>query len=116
MARKIVLGAVEEIKIIGTDGERFVKARIDTGAKLCSIDMLLVSELRLGPITEAKKIRSANGRSLRLIINVEFVLKGKRCIAKFTVADRSHMSYPMIIGRNVLEDGFVIDLNESRTN
>jgi hypothetical protein len=30
------------------------------------------------------------------------------------LADRSHMEYPLLVGRNVLEKGFIVDVREMR--
>ena len=108
---KTVLGGVEEVVVKGKDSKKTVPARIDTGARFCSIDERLAEELGLGPMHREKKIRSANGKSIRPVIKVDFVLKGKELNAEFTVADRGHMNYQIIIGRNVLVDGFVVDLD-----
>ena len=34
--------------------------------------------------------------------------------AKFTIANRTQLSYPMLIGRNVLKKGFLIDPNKNK--
>jgi len=121
MGGKKVLGTVEQVIIKSNNGDKLVEARIDTGAKLSSIDTSLVAELGLGPIVKAKKIKSAQGRSLRAVIKVRIILKGEEFNEDFTITDRSHMSYPVLIGRNILGKGFIIDPSkkvedESSTN
>ena len=112
MNKKIILTASEEVTIVNTDKQKTVKARIDTGARLSSIDTELVAELGLGPVVRTKNVKSAHGKTLRPVINVNIILKGKKCNAEFTFIDRSHMSHPVLIGRNILEQGFVVDVNQ----
>ena len=84
-------------------------SRIDTGAEKSSIDMKLASELNLGPILKTKKIKSAHGTRLRPIVEVEVILAGKNMKELFSIVDRSHMKYPVLIGQNILKNGFLID-------
>lgn len=112
MEGKIVLGAAEEVTIESDSGEsKKVIARIDTGALLNSIDVRLAGELRLGPIVREKKVKSASGRTVRPVITAWLTLKGKRFHTEFTIIDRSQMKYPVLIGRNILKNGYVIDVN-----
>jgi len=109
MSRKTV-GLVEPIKIIGNGSSKIVMARIDTGATKSSIDANLASEVRAGPIIETKMIRSAHGNSLRPIITAKIEIEGEIVETSFTVAERSHMKYKMLIGQNVLKRGkFLVD-------
>lgn len=112
MEGKKLIKAVEEVIVKSNNGDKTVKARIDTGARLSSIDTTLVAELELGPIVRTKKVKSAEGKSLRPVIRVNVVLAGEEFEEDFTIKDRSHMSYPVLIGRNILEQGFIIDPNE----
>ena len=106
---KIVLGVREEIRIIGKNGERKVMARIDTGAKTSSIDEGLAKEMGIGLSVSTKEVWSSHGNSVRPVINARIVIGGKGLNAEFTIIDRSRMRYPVIIGRRVLEDGFIVD-------
>lgn len=112
MEGKKVIGAEEDVTIRSASGDKIVRARIDTGARLGSIDTTLVAELGLGPIIRTKKVKSAEGKSLRPVIRVKLVLAGEEFEEDFTIKDRSHMSYPVLIGRNILQQGFIIDPNE----
>lgn len=108
MAKKII-GLTEKITIIGKDKSKTARARIDTGATKSSIDSKLAKELNLGPAIRSIRIRSAHGRSTRPIIRVPVEIAGKRINAEFTTISRSHMKYAVLIGRNILEKGFLID-------
>ena len=105
---KILIGLTATVTVYGNP-EKKVKARIDTGATRSSIDTSLAAELHLGPIIKRKKIKSAHGSRLRPIIEVEIKLEGKKIKTEFTVADRSHMKYGILIGQNALKKHFLID-------
>ena len=110
--KKIIIGPVEKISIkCGGKTERY-EARVDTGAASSSIDSKVVADLKLGPVLSVKKIRNAHGESLRPVVEAEIVLKRKKLKSIFTVADRSKMKYKILIGRNILKEGFLIDVTE----
>lgn len=108
---KLVLGSVEEVMIRSDGGARNVFARIDTGAKLSSIDAKMAEEIGLSPI-RIMKIRSSHGRSERPVVKLNVVVGGVEHFSEFTVIDRSHMKYKVLIGRNVLENGFLVDASK----
>ncbi|HLD05608.1 MAG TPA: RimK/LysX family protein [Candidatus Nanoarchaeia archaeon] len=106
---KIILGLTEKIVIYGHDGEHAVTGKIDTGASKSSIDLNLALNLKLGPVIESRIVKSAHGNKLRPIIDADILLGGKRVRAKFTLADRGHMRYKVLIGENILRGGYLID-------
>lgn len=109
MKDKVVIGLTEHIKINGTDENQELVVRIDTGATKSSIDINLASKLKLGPIIKSKMVKSAHGNRLRPILEAEIVIRGKKIKSEFTLADRSHMKYKILIGQNILKQGFLID-------
>ena len=109
MKGKTILGLIEEVTLHTAKGDTKILARIDTGAEKSSIDLRLASELRLGPIVESKIIKSANGAKLRPVIEIEIDVCGTLVKEKFTMADRGHMKYRILIGQNILKKGFIID-------
>lgn len=107
---KKVVGTVEEIILRSAKGEKRVLARIDTGAKLSSLDAKIAEELGLNSeTTRIQKIRSSHGRSERPVVSVKVEVGGVEHFSEFTIIDRSHMKYLALIGRNVLENGFLVD-------
>ena len=107
-----IIGLTENITIIGSKTNKKVIARIDTGATKSSIDKELATQLGLGPTLRTTMIRSANGRSQRNLVKATIKIGDKEINTEFSVADRTHMRYRVLIGRNILTKGFIIDPNE----
>lgn len=108
---KSILGLSEPVTVQGTNGNTVkIIARIDTGATSSSIDSGLAKHLELGPVLHLKTVKSASGVKKREIMKVNILLKEINLEEEFTLADRSHMTYPMLIGQNILKKGnFLID-------
>jgi len=107
---KTVIGLTEPIIIFTKSGEkRTINAKIDTGASKSSVDLSLARELKLGPIIRSKLIKSAQGNQIRPVIEADIELAGKRRIEEFTIADRWHMKYRVLVGQNILKHGYLID-------
>lgn len=107
-----MIKAVEEIFIKnGASKKQKVLAKIDTGAWSSAIDIKLAR--KMGIYTKSRKNMtrrklSSLGEEHRPVINVVMWLAGKRIKTLMTVADRSKLRYPVIIGRVDL-DGFIIN-------
>jgi len=109
---RTIVGLTEKIKVKSNSNVKELTARIDTGATKSSIDIILASELRLGPVIDSRLIKSAHGAKLRPVVKVEITMCGRTVSANFTLADRNHMKYPVLIGQNILKKGFLIDPNK----
>ncbi len=108
---KTVVGLTERIILKSSGGRsKEVLARIDTGATKSSIDVKLAAELNMGPILKAKLVKSASGTSVRPMIQCKLEIANKRVTSEFTIADRSHMKYRVLIGQNILcTNRFLVD-------
>lgn len=111
-------------------GEQKVYARIDSGARTSAIwgDAAVrdgVLEVTFfGDATQVytfthygrQAVASSNGHiDKRFTIKIPVVLKGKRILATFTIANRSTQVYPVLIGRNVLRGKFIVDVKLGKT-
>lgn len=106
--KKTIVGLTENIILVGRKRKRVV-AKIDTGADKSSIDIRLAAELRLGPVVRTSFIKSASGSRVRPIISADVVFAGREMKVHFSIADRAHMKYRVLIGKNILKKGFLID-------
>jgi hypothetical protein len=113
MSDKKIVGAVEEITVYGTKTEKQILARMDTGAQSSSIDRALASSLGTGSVVKTTTVRSAHGSAVRPVVMLEIEIAGVRRRGRFTIADRSKLRYPLLIGRDILKNGFLVDANES---
>lgn len=105
-----IVGLIEKVTITGNeDKSKKMYARIDSGAEKSSLDMNLAKDLNLGPIIHKKVIRSAHGKMLRPVMEAVIILADKQIKAHFTIADRIHMKYKVLVGQNILKQGFLID-------
>jgi hypothetical protein len=124
-----MLNTVEHIIVHRiTNGE--VEARVDTGAKYCSLHAIESKEhegwltFKYGeatykvPVDRYIHVLNSHGRSERPIIKLDVSIKGQRFNqVEFTIADRGTMKYPVLIGRNLLEQlGFPVAFEEPVSN
>lgn len=131
---KIVIGATEWIKLLPPG--RYLKARIDTGAATSSISAKnIVRFERDGdrwvsfdldtddegdpihlelPLVRNVKIRQASFDDIdrRPVVRFDVMLGDElRQPTTFSLADRSRMSYPVLLGRSFLKDMAVVDVS-----
>ncbi len=110
MEKRPILGLVEDVVIVNGDKKKIVKARIDTGATKSSIDSKLAKELGLGPAVRERRVKSAHGITMRPLITATIEINGNMMEEEFTIAERTHMTYPMLIGQNILKkEKFLVD-------
>ena len=102
---KTVVGLTEKVLINGQE----IEAKIDTGAVTSSIDTKLASKLKLGPIVRTSTVVSSHGRKVRIVVEAEIVIKGKKMKVHFNIATRKNLKYKVLIGNNVLKNNFLVD-------
>ena len=111
-AEKRLVKVFDRVKIKPHKGKRvFIDVKVDTGAYSTSIDKKLAEKLGLlnsEHILLEKKFKSALGEEIRRLVEVDFVLKGRKIKSCASITSRSHLQYSMIIGRRDLK-GFFID-------
>lgn len=107
-----IISVFEKIKIKSSSGKLFeVQAKIDTGAWRTSINKDLALELGLldrKNVLWVKRFRSALGVEERPVINMAFWLAGRKIISPASVAKRTALRYPVIVGRKNLK-GFLVN-------
>ena len=110
-----IVGIVEKVKIIGAKSTEENYALFDTGANSTSVDINLAARVQLGPIIRTTRIRSASlkERVKRPVVGAVIEISGKRFETEVNLQDRSHMAFPVIIGRNVISGNFLVDCHRN---
>lgn len=108
--KKTIIGLTENVTVMGRSGvKKKVMAKVDSGACKSSIDVALAAELSLGPIIRSALIKSASGNAIRPVVKAKMIIKDSTFDTQFTIADRAHMKYRVLIGLDILKKGFLID-------
>jgi len=107
---RIVVGLIEDITLLDENLAELktLKARIDSGATVGSIDQKYVDKYN-PPVIGKKLVKSSHGTTRRTLVKLTLKLKGKIVSGTFSVIDRSHMTYPILIGQDILIQDYVID-------
>jgi alpha-L-glutamate ligase-like protein len=105
------IGTRELVKIVNSNRRKIeVWAKVDTGAWRSSIDKSLARDLGLmgkGDVILSKTFKSTLGTEKRPLINIKYYLAGRAIDTVVSVANRSKLRRPFIIGRRDL-GGFTI--------
>ena len=128
---KLVLGQIEKVML--TKEMRSFDARIDTGAVTSSLGVYNLSRFERDgkkwvvfsldkdkksptyqyPIKRIIRIAlsSINKINRRVVIQLNFKLGGQSYNSEFSLADRRHLDYQVLIGREFLLDRAVVDVS-----
>ncbi|MFW5823366.1 MAG: ATP-dependent zinc protease [Marinobacter sp.] len=135
---KLVVGEVEKAFLVGPG---FIyDARVDSGAETSSMDARNVSRFERdgqdwvrfdipvpGTDDELETLEREIVRNVRIIqaneenyerravVELQFRIGDHEQNAEFTLSDREHLTYPMLIGRNILRDVMLIDVGTEYT-
>ncbi len=115
-------------------GVPWIKAKLDTGAQTSSIHAYDVQAfdrdgeawVRFGirpwqraeddevlverRVVDVRRVRSSSGHvDERFVVSLPLVLVGRRVEAEVTLSNRDSMGFRMLIGREALSRGFVVD-------
>ena len=101
-----IIGYTEEVVVSGTTGSETVTAKSDTGAARTSIDTKVAAAIGAGPIQSMTRVKSGSRKSSksRPVVDVVIGVGGHRHTVSASIEDRSHMDYPVLLGRDVLEN------------
>jgi hypothetical protein len=120
---KQTIGLVENVVLMPWKIK--IPARIDTGAAYTSLDARElkiqdnIAEFKLPwkyggakirlPVIGWQSIRSAEARERRPVVEMDLCIGSRFLRAKVNLNNRSLVRYPMIVGRNILKENFVVD-------
>lgn len=131
MKNKKIIGRFERINFPGL-GVKDAIAKIDTGAYTGAIYATKIrvegQKLFFWPLNNSDEerstgefrvhwVQSSNGiKSDRYFINTSIVLNGQTYPIRISLADRSTMKYPVLIGRKFLSDNsFIVDVSKDNS-
>ncbi|QLG62442.1 putative ATP-dependent zinc protease [Halorarum salinum] len=99
------IGYIEEVVVAGTRGSTQAFAKSDTGATRSSIDTKLAAEIGAGPIKSMTRVKSGSvkGGKARPVVDLVVGIGGRQHTVTGSVEDRSHMEYPLLLGRDILQ-------------
>ena len=125
---KILVGAVEEVILLPWGVK--LPARIDTGSGMTSLDARdltvknKVAQFRLPekygdilirlPVVHRRNIRTSDSRDRRPVVEIELLVGSKRMRVLANLNDRSQLTYPLNLGRDVLNQGFIVDCAQEK--
>ena len=119
-------------------GVPWIKAKLDTGARTSSLHAYDVEVLGEGadervrfrirpwqqsstdvvlvecPVHDRRTVRSSSGHAEeRIVVLMEVAIMGRVVVAEMTLSNRDAMGFRMLIGRQTLRQGFVVDSRRS---
>lgn len=100
-----IIGYIEEVVVSGTSCSTTSLAKSDTGATRSSIDTSLAAEIGAGPIKSMARVKSGsvkNGKA-RPVVDLVIGIGGRQHTVTVSVEDQSHMDYPLLLGRDILQ-------------
>ena len=103
---EVTVGYTEEIVVSGTSGSETVIAKADTGARRTSIDTDIAAAIGAGPVQTTATVKSATTSSSRTrpVVDVVIGIGGTQHTVAASIEDRSHMEYPVLLGRDILSE------------
>ena len=125
---KIVIGEVEDVTLVPWG--IVLPARIDTGADMSALDARNIhtwkniADFKLGklyggaqlrlPIVEWRQVKTSVGTDIRPVVEIGICLGPKFLRTRALLGDRSQMTYPFLVGRNVLKGRFIVDASNTK--
>jgi hypothetical protein len=128
LAEDITIGAVEDVILLPWGVK--MPARIDTGAATSSLDTreLKIKDgfaefnlpepyggqtIRL-PVKKMRSLRSSSGREKRPIVDLTICVGRQTMHIEANLANRSGLEFPLLLGRNVIGKGFIVDVRQAK--
>lgn len=132
---KLLVGEIEKVLIKPLDNQ--VEARIDTGATTSSLDARNIQRFERDnqswvrfdllnrqtgeiktierPLVRNAQIRQSNTDEpeTRPVVLMSLTLADKSLMVEFSLSDRRHLTYPVLIGRNVMKDIILVDVSRN---
>ena len=133
IAENLIIGKYDRINLPQLNLKN-LRSKIDTGAKTSSLHCRYIEEVEdekvefyvldkshkkyknkkyTLPIERIATVRSSNGMvEKRYVITTQVVIFNKSYDVEFTLRDRKEMDYPVLLGREFLRKGFLVDVRQ----
>lgn len=133
----IVAGWREWVRLPGLE-VRWIKAKLDTGARTSAIHAFDLEEFEKDgddwvrfsihpwqrsavestivelPVHDRRVVRSSNGEAQeRMVVLMDITIVGTTVTAEVSLSRRDEMGFRLLIGREVLRQGFLVDPGRS---
>lgn len=107
------VGYTERVVVSGGQRTERAVAKSDTGAQRTCIDFDIAATVGAGPVVDTVRVKSTpgNGRQKRPLVDIDVKLGNHWHSTTASIEDRSHMNYPVLLGRDVLR-GYHIDIEQ----
>lgn len=103
-----------------------IPTRIDTGANSSSLHCMNIQKIEndfvkcelsnktylVEKISKTKDIKNANGIQKRFFVKTQIIIFQKTYTTEISLSNRSNLSYEFLLGRDILEDNFVVDVSK----
>ncbi|MFW5917001.1 MAG: RimK/LysX family protein [Halorubrum sp.] len=88
-------------------------AKSDTGARRTSIDFDIAADIGAGPIVDTIYVKSGSQtrRKKRPLVEIDVEIDNRWQTVTASIENRTHMNYPVLLGRDVL-DGYRVDVTK----
>lgn len=123
---KDIIGSIDKLDFPDFNLQN-IESRIDSGATNSSLHCTNIEKIDdnfvkfnvlgnksfIKPISKMKEVKSSNGVSQnRFFIKTQIVIFGKTYISELSLNDRTNMSYPFLLGRDILIQDFIVDVSK----
>ncbi|WP_435074042.1 RimK/LysX family protein [Halorubrum sp. HHNYT27] len=109
----MTIGYTERVTVSAGQRAVDVIAKSDTGAQRTSIDFDVAAEIGAGPILNTVQVKSGSQkkRQKRPLVEIDVKIGNRWQTVAASVENRSHMTYPVLLGRDIL-DGYHVDVTK----
>jgi RimK family alpha-L-glutamate ligase len=101
----VVIGLTERVVVSGSSGTTTVVGKADSGAARTSIDLRLAADIGAGPIHTISRVKSGSSKTSksRPVVDLVVGIGGVQRTVEANIEDRSHMTHPLLLGRDILK-------------
>ena len=83
-------------------------------SKSCGVNIASLAAARGRSSSSSRSVRSSSGHvTKRLVVRLDLALAGRTVPAEVTLSKRDRMGFRMLVGREALRQGYVVDPSRS---